>query len=428
MGGMEILEVVIGLVFIYLVLSLVCTAFNEIVVSWLAVRASVLRKGIENILGDKNGSFTEEFYEQPLIRVLRKPRTRWIRRWKPKDPRDPSHIPANAFAETVINHFLGVAREQERARKKEEAEGGASGEPGAAEAEGGAEAHQDPTLALLSQAVCAIATESADDSKPWGKGLAEALNALLPHAQGKLDRFREKLEGWFDDAMARVTGWYRRRTQLVSVLLGLLITLALDADFFKMSHILWHVPATRAALVEMGAAAVERKVQTEDKPAAAGAPGPEAVGDDETTLGDSPDRETAGTAQPTATANEEARAPTGDVMPSDEQAQSPETPGTAANSGVQANRELALKGLKELTEQELLGWSSDPFASQTWKKLGAGGTFVKLLGFLISVLAISLGAPFWFDLLGRFVSLRAAVRKVTPGQREKPGGAGSGSS
>ena len=40
--------------------------------------------------------------------------------------------------------------------------------------------------------------------------------------------------------------------------------------------------------------------------------------------------------------------------------------------------------------------------------------FMKLIGWLLTALAISLGAPFWFDLLNKFVKLRESGPKQTP--------------
>ena len=47
--------------------------------------------------------------------------------------------------------------------------------------------------------------------------------------------------------------------------------------------------------------------------------------------------------------------------------------------------------------------------------LGQLFNWKKLLGFLITAMAISLGAPFWFDLLNKFVNLRASGAK--PGSK-----------
>jgi hypothetical protein len=45
---------------------------------------------------------------------------------------------------------------------------------------------------------------------------------------------------------------------------------------------------------------------------------------------------------------------------------------------------------------------------------------VKILGLLVTVLAISLGAPFWFDLLNRLVNLRSTGKPPDPRRPEPP--------
>jgi hypothetical protein len=55
MLGSEILEVVIGIIFIYWLLSLMCSALNEMMASLLSLRAKSLKKGIRNLLNDPKG-------------------------------------------------------------------------------------------------------------------------------------------------------------------------------------------------------------------------------------------------------------------------------------------------------------------------------------------------------------------------------------
>ena len=47
----------------------------------------------------------------------------------------------------------------------------------------------------------------------------------------------------------------------------------------------------------------------------------------------------------------------------------------------------------------------------------AGWAFYKIFGLLVSILAVSMGAPFWFDTLSKFVNLRGAG--TPPGETRK---------
>ena len=54
MFGSTVLEVAIGVVFVYLVLSLLCTAINEAIATLLNKRGKNLFEGIKNLLNDPN--------------------------------------------------------------------------------------------------------------------------------------------------------------------------------------------------------------------------------------------------------------------------------------------------------------------------------------------------------------------------------------
>ena len=53
MFGSTILDIAIGMAFVYLLLSLVCSAANEIIEAILKGRAKHLEAGIRNLLGNK---------------------------------------------------------------------------------------------------------------------------------------------------------------------------------------------------------------------------------------------------------------------------------------------------------------------------------------------------------------------------------------
>jgi hypothetical protein len=65
-----------------------------------------------------------------------------------------------------------------------------------------------------------------------------------------------------------------------------------------------------------------------------------------------------------------------------------------------------------------IGWDfSAPAWSGDWYR-SFSGWLAKILGIAISALAVSLGAPFWFDLLNRFVRLRGAGKEPAPVRAE----------
>ncbi|MGI8740605.1 MAG: hypothetical protein ACR2KU_13655 [Gammaproteobacteria bacterium] len=112
-----ILDIAIGLIFIYLLLSLVCSAINEIIEARLKMRASELERGIRQLLTEKNAdgkvkeSLVEKFYNHPLISGL------FEGRYDPKKvdanteryasgSNLPSYIPSKNFALALMDLVL----------------------------------------------------------------------------------------------------------------------------------------------------------------------------------------------------------------------------------------------------------------------------------------------------------------------------------
>src|SRR6185295_3878990 len=103
MLGSDVLEVAIGLVFVYLLLSLIVTAVTELLAGWRRWRSTHLFKGLRNLLG--NEKLVALLYKHPWVNGLVQPaaeKSAGIRKlWSsikgvflPTAP-GPSYIPAN---------------------------------------------------------------------------------------------------------------------------------------------------------------------------------------------------------------------------------------------------------------------------------------------------------------------------------------------
>jgi len=82
-----LLDVVIGVAFVYLLLALICTTANEWIAGARGLRAKTLQRGIGQLLGP----LADEFYRHPLIATLSQPGER------------PSYIPAHIFSSAVLD-------------------------------------------------------------------------------------------------------------------------------------------------------------------------------------------------------------------------------------------------------------------------------------------------------------------------------------
>jgi hypothetical protein len=68
MFGLQVLDIGLGLIFLYLVLSLTCTAATEMLAGFFRLGAKTLEEGIGNLLRDP--VMKERIFNHPLIRDL----------------------------------------------------------------------------------------------------------------------------------------------------------------------------------------------------------------------------------------------------------------------------------------------------------------------------------------------------------------------
>src|SRR6185436_3084109 len=117
MFGSVVLEVAIGLVFVYLLIGLMVTAVTEIAAGLLKTRAKNLWKGVRNILDSGTAStWVDQLYSHPLVASLCSPHEEQDAGTSPgataKPPRHgPSYIPSRTFALSLLE----ILREPRRA-------------------------------------------------------------------------------------------------------------------------------------------------------------------------------------------------------------------------------------------------------------------------------------------------------------------------
>src|SRR6266404_9196594 len=99
MFSLPILEVAIGLCFIYLLLALICTAVNETIAGITGRRAGFLEKGIDSLIGD-DPNLKKKLFDHPLIASL-----------GPKKDAKPSYLPASKFALTLTDIVKGNGKD-----------------------------------------------------------------------------------------------------------------------------------------------------------------------------------------------------------------------------------------------------------------------------------------------------------------------------
>ncbi|MGZ6385864.1 MAG: hypothetical protein ACXWOL_10560, partial [Ktedonobacteraceae bacterium] len=104
---------------------------------------------------------------------------------------------------------------------------------------------------LFAQAVVALDVVQAYKSNTVSQNSAipQALASLLQKANGNPQKELEYIENWYDDTMDRVSGWYKRNVQLIIFILGLVIVVGLNVDTIAIITNISNDSVIRAGLI-----------------------------------------------------------------------------------------------------------------------------------------------------------------------------------
>jgi hypothetical protein len=357
-----ILDVAIGTVFVFLLFSLVVSALNEVILSYFDQRAKFLQMGLQELLG-MNPAAPKSGLGRLKDSIISMPIWKWIKHLfvaptapapNPNDPvqklcshglinalsrsdkgNAPSYIPAGAFVTSLLDLLIKSAP------------------PAAA-----------PAAPLnLSTGTIPAALTAAITNLPTGK-LKESLSSLLAVAGEDLGVFKTALEGWFNDAMDRVSGWYKRFAQNWMIVIGFVLAMILNVDTLRIVQTLSSNPNLAKAVANQAVAYSKNNNPTTDA--------------------NNKDKEAQKAFQDSVAKLKD----TGIPMGWD----------TAQLKALGLDgKEITLSLLRE-KRNRIWPWLSEH----------RGQVFLLLAGWLLTALAASLGAPFWFDILGRIINIRNA--------------------
>jgi hypothetical protein len=242
------------------------------------------------------------------------------------------------------------------------------------------------------QAAADALRDAADKLKQLGERIEEAVAPLA----AKL----EQVDLWYDTVMQGFNERYTRNMKTVAVAIAVLTVIGLNANFFALYQGIANDPKLRGAALAYG----EKLEADRQKP------------------------------QPTA-----ATTPPAPAVPA-----APATAGSPSVADVeQAGKEVATQaqvyeafGFRRLHRDDVLRyWCREspwghrvPGADGTWH-WGAWGPWLgnglnTLLGWLITILLLSAGAPFWEDVLETLFGLKSMVRQKTATKNVETGEGG----
>ncbi len=361
------LDVVIGLIFIYLMYSLLATTINEGIASIFSLRAKKLEQALSKMLNDgvnyhenfwvllkdyfikkwkwitksitffhpntkhktkEEMNLLELFYDHPGIKYL----------GENKIHNKPAYLSPEFFSKALIDVLKNKGLDKDL----------------------------DSTLHLKN------GIEKIDNNCET-KGYIES---LLVNVNSDEAKFKLELEKWFNETMHRTSGWYKKQSQRITFVIGFTIAIAFNVDTISIVKHLSHDKDAAKNLTDLSSKYVEAHKDKHGK-----------------------------------------------LSPQEKQ-----------------NAEIMFQNAKSQIDSNInsgnsligLGWPDsliDPNKYQNGKHVVNHFTFSEkvgyiirhsftngrsLLGYLITALAISFGAPFWFDLLNKFMQLRGSGKQPEP--------------
>lgn len=357
------LDVITGLVLMYLVLSLFCTAINEIIAWVTSQRAKTLRSALQQLIDDPR--LKALFYDHGLV--------------------DGAKVASNKGSQPAkqASSLPDLATDVDADGKVQASAAAAPSDKLQPPADNAPPANLHPSY-LSSKTVAAAITgsllaylRSDDDPLPIdatfqdmenaverlqiNSNIRDALSACLADAQGNIDKFRDNVAQWFDNAMDRLSGAYKRYVQIVTIFVGVFVVLLFNADSLNVAKRLWSDHALGEVISQTAGNVTLAKDPLDPK-----------------TIRDS----------------------------------QPQCESASADNDL-SNDIATMCALNADLRPLPIGWAKLrwPQWSDITYWLTKGTPVQNIFGWLITALALTQGAPFWFDLLQKIMNFRATGTK-----------------
>jgi len=348
-----VLDIAIGLVTVFLIFSIVVSGLNESAANLFARRGEYLREGLQRLIGD--AAIYRRVLHHPLVGSLYRERA--------GQGKPPSYIDADTFAMAISDVLLARARVSQ---PKEQ------GEPKTLTIESLRDALRTPALAA--------------------SPVASSLGPIIDRAGDDLGAAMQGIQSWFNSGMDRVSGWYKTRTRWLLFWIGLLLAALCNVDAIEIAATLNRSPALRSSIAETAAGIVE-----------------------------------SGKVGNVTIADLSERAPT----QAEWQSMRPVLEGLRTGSAtlpigyqclgaafvapeVAAKLAAGSSASKELANQRTAWTACAEQVKQAVTTGSAANGLMKLLGWLLTAAAGTMGAGYWFALLTKAVNIRGAGPKPEP--------------
>ena len=385
----NILDTIVSVVLIFALLSILVSILVEWWNAWRRARAKLLRQSIYHLLHDPlNFQYGQLFYNHYLIEGLKNKVM--------KQP--PQYISSKLFTEVLIDTIANQSLHDQSVIVAAQSE-----DVGKQYQITGAVPDKDVMKRFESQL-------QALNPSP----LVDTLTSLYQKANGDYEKFTKLLSFWYDEYMDRVSSWYKTKQRIKFRAFGFVVALALNVDSLHVIKVISLDDNLRNRLVLTA----------------------QGVADNYQALADSANQNTSELLKtfrqvPIDTADTTRVQHLGDMINSKNPLIKKLTSRDDSLNRVYMQKADSVLGI--VTALDLpVGWSKDaaPYSWFTDKKEGStvngkgilayidrrnrgdgSSIFSYLLGLAITTLALSFGAPFWFETLVKLINIRSAGKK-----------------
>lgn len=327
----QTLDVVIGLATVFLTVSIVCSSMNEAISRTLALRAGTLKDALDSLLGTE---LARKVLNHPVVPAVAG-RTK-----------SPAYIDPTLFATALLDTVITSSAQTKQSQAQSDAEPSPGGSEDAelpSEKPDNDESSLEKTGASAQfvaarKAIAALAPNAKDAKRQ----ALMSLQTFLGVAEGDYKALIAQTGSWFDAYMDRVGGSYKRRSQLISLIIAVFVVGILNVDTFKIYRQLTTSPAYAQVIATSGLALAKR-------------------------------------------------------------------PNVSAPTSYGAAMDVLAKSIASIPVP--IGWHDNDCLTRADNCPKIYPWWQKVVGLLITALAASLGAPFWFDVLNKLSNVRSVGPK-----------------
>jgi hypothetical protein len=233
-----VLQTVIGLVFVFAVFAGLVSVITETISRLMGLRGEYLLRGLRSLLDGKSHfaiGLKDLFRRTPVEPAPKtgEPGEPWVTRVMEHPlvagSADQAEMPGNA----------GNAKLSSRQRRRL---------PSYISSRSFTVAMMSELLPSASGPITMAQVKTAVDGLPAGPP-KKSLLALVDAAASDVDTFRTLLQQWFDDHMARVSGWYKRHVRWISLGIAAFLVVAFNLSAVQITRALYTDQALNSSVV-----------------------------------------------------------------------------------------------------------------------------------------------------------------------------------